>query len=215
MEVWIYYGEVGLKLFIGFALVLLMFHFSSSRKQFSQMTAIDLISNFILGGILSGFIYNTDISMYGFFIVLIIFFAIVAALNWFTNRTRLGRRILVGVPTIIIKDGHLDIDKLKQAKISMTDFMSLLRQKDIHSLTEVKLAQIEIGGELTVAKKNEADYALLLIDNGVINDDALEQLQKNEKWLRKELKEKGIKDISEVFCAQWYNKQFYIIKVKD
>ena len=40
----------------------------------------------------------------------------------------------------------------------MLDFMSLLRTKKVHSLEDVKLAQIEVGGELTVVLWGEKTF---------------------------------------------------------
>ena len=209
-----YYAWIALKLIISFVFVLFFFQFSGAKRQFSQMTTLDLISNFILGGILSGFIYTDVVSLPGFLAILIIYFVIIYALNWLRNNTNWGHKLVVGVPTILISNGQLDIEKLKKMQISMTDFMSLLRSKDIHSLTEVKLAQIEVGGELTIVKKDEEYYALLLVDNGLIKPEALKEIHKDEKWLKRELKKHGISDINDVFCAEWLNDQFYIIKVK-
>lgn len=120
---------------------------------------------------------------------------------------------MVGVPTIIISDGKLDVDKLKRMKISMTDFMSLLRHKKIHTIQSVKLAQIEIDGQLTIVKKGGEDYATLLVDNGVINEEGLKEIKKSKLWLKKQLSQKGYKDISKIFCAQWLHGQFYVIQM--
>lgn len=209
-----YYAWISVKLIISFIFVLFFFQFSGAKRQFSQMTTLDLISNFILGGILSGFIYTDVVSLAGFVTILIIYFVIIYALNWLRNNTNWGRKLVVGVPTVLVSNGILNIKKLKKMQISMTDFMSLLRSKDIHSLSEVKLAQIEVGGELTIVKKGEEYYALLLVDNGLIKEEALNEIHKDEKWLKRELKKQGVTDINDVFCAEWLNDKFYIIKVK-
>lgn len=208
-----YYFEVGGKLFLCFIFVLIFFQFSGAKRQFSQMTSIDLISNFILGGLLGGFLYNSNISFVGFLFVLSTYFLIIYFIHLLTTRTNWGRRLIVGVPTIIIENGKINIERLQKLKISMTDIMSLLRSKDIHSLTEIKLAQMEVGGSLTIVKKGEEDYAILLIDNGVINSEGLEQLKKDEKWLTRELKKHNVTDIKEVFCAQWLSGKFYIVRL--
>lgn len=96
----------------------------------------------------------------------------------------------------------------------MTDFLSLLRTKDIHSLQDVSLAQIEIGGNLTVLRKGEEAFSVLLIENGVINHENLRQIQKTESWLRRKLKEMKVNKAEEVFYAQWQKGKLYVIKIK-
>lgn len=210
---WDYYAWVAVKLGYAFLLILFFFQFSGSKRQLAQMTSIDLISNFILGGIVGGFIYDEDISLSGFFLVIAAYFIIMYMINYLRNNTAWGRKIMVGVPTIIISDGKLDVDKLKRMKISMTDFMSLLRHKKIHTIQSIKLAQIEIDGQLTIVKKGGEDYATLLIDNGVINEEGLKEIKKSKLWLKKQLSQKGYKDISKIFCAQWLHGQFYVIQM--
>lgn len=207
------YIWISIKLVIGFVCVLIFFQVSGAKRQLAEMTTFDLISNFILGAILGGYVYDNQVTLRGFLIITTIYFFMIYITNIISSRTNWGRKLIVGVPTIIISDGKLDTEKLKKMKISMTDFMSLLRNKKVHSLADVKLAQMEVGGELTVVKKGEELYALLLVDNGLIIHENLKQIHKDETWLKKQLKKEGIKDISDVFCAQWLNGDFYIIKV--
>lgn len=207
-----YYPLVVLKLLLSFTVILLFFQFGGAKRQFTQMTSVDLISNFILGAIIGGFIYNNSISFVGFLFIMVTYFAINLLIHFLKNNTNWGRKLIVGAPTVLVNDGKLNIKKMKKMNMSMTDFMSLLRKHEVHSLSEIKLVQIEIGGGLTVAKKGEANYAILLVDDGKINTDGLEQIKKDEKWLKKELKKQGINKIEDVFAVQWLDGEFYVLK---
>ncbi|MDR1026762.1 MAG: DUF421 domain-containing protein [Lactobacillus sp.] len=207
-----YYLWVGFKLLIGLVYVLVFLHYVGARRQFSQMTSLDLVSNFILCGLVGGFIYNHDISLDGFTMVMAIYFVIMFAVNYLTNKTWVGRKILYGIPEVIIQDGKLDVDKLKKSRLCMTDLMFLLRNKEIHSIKDVKVAQIEANGDITVVKKHGCEYALLLVDDGVVNTEALKQIKKDLKWLDKELAKKGINEYKDVFLAQWYNNELYVLR---
>lgn len=207
-----YYAYIALKLFFGLVLVLFFFKYSGAKRQLTQITAIDLITNFMLGAIWGGFVYNNDITIRGFTAIILTYFILIFVINQIINNTIWGRNFLVGSPLVIIADGKLDIKKLKKSKLGMSDLMSLLRKKEIRSLTDVKRAQIEVNGELTVVKKGDENYAILLIDNGNINEQALKQIKKSKKWLDEGLKKHKIKNLEDVFCAQWLNGDFYIIK---
>ena len=126
--------------------------------------------------------------------------------------TQWGRRRIIGTPTIIIDKGKINRRNLQKMNMNMTDFLSLLRTKDIHSLQDVSLAQIEIGGNLTVLRKGEEAFSVLLIENGVINHENLRQIQKTESWLRRKLKEMKVNKAEEVFYAQWQKGKLYVIK---
>lgn len=124
----------------------------------------------------------------------------------------MGRRLIIGTPTILIDKGKINRRNLQKMNMNMTDFLSLLRTKDIHSLQDVSLAQIEIGGNLTVLRKGEEAFSVLLIENGVINHENLRQIQKTESWLRRKLKEMKVNKVEEVFYAQWQKGKLYVIK---
>lgn len=215
MQFFDYYMWVGIKLVIGLFAVLLFFQFSGAKRQFSQMTAMDVVSNFILCGLIGGYIYNRDITFGGFAIIMLMYFLVMYIINTFIIKTKWGRKLILGNPVVIINDGKINISKVRGQKMSMADLMFLLRSKGIHDLKDVKLAQVEVNGELTIVKKDEEDYALLLVDDGVINDEALKMINKDEEWLQKQLKKKNIEDMDDVFCAQWNDGKLDIAQTED
>ena len=46
-------------------------------------------------------------------------------------------------------------------------------------------------------------------ENGTVQ----EEIKKSKLWLKKQLSQKGYKDISKIFCAQWLHGQFYVIQM--
>lgn len=58
----IFYGLVVIKFLIGFFVVIAYFNLSG-KSQISQLSPIDLIGNFILGGIIGGVIYSDTIAI--------------------------------------------------------------------------------------------------------------------------------------------------------
>ncbi len=208
------YWLISFRLFFAFVLVLVFFQFSGSKRQFSQMTTFDLISNFILSAILGGYLFNPEATWLGFIYVMTVYFILTWVINYLAGHTSWGRGIIIGTPTVIINEGKLNPKNLRKMNMNMTDFMSLLRTKEIHSLDDVKLAQIEVGGELTVVRKGEKNYAVILIENGKINRENLKRIRKTQKWLKEELKKQHVAKIENVFYAQWLNGEFYLLKFK-
>lgn len=202
---------ISLRLIFAFFLVLVFFQISGNKRQFSQMTTFDLISNFILSAILSGYIISQKTSWFGFSFVIFIYFIINYLIN-VIGHTNWGRKLIIGTPTIIIEGGRINKRNLKKMNMNMTDFMSLLRTQEVNSLKDVKLAQIEIGGNLTVVRKGEDAFAVLLIEDGKVNTQNLKHIKKSQKWLTEQLKKKKINSPSDVFYAQWQNGEFYAIQ---
>ena len=190
-------------------------HLFASNDNLKQMTPLSVIINFILSAILSQFILNKGINILDFIVVIVIYGAIISLLNWLSFYTNFGRDIFIGKSQVIIQSGQLNTEKMQKLKISARDLAVAMRQHKIHSLNEIEMAQIEPNGDLTIVKKGDKNYSVVLIDNGIIDENALKRINKSDKWLRHELRAKNIKDINDVFIAQWYNKKLYVVKKNE
>ncbi|HZG72125.1 MAG TPA: DUF421 domain-containing protein [Chondromyces sp.] len=119
-------------------------------------------------------------------------------------------------PTIVIKDGIFMVENLRNIHYSLDNVLQMLREKDIFDVSVVQLGLIEPNGRLSVFKKS--DYSTVtrrnlklegkhdkltypIIIEGKIDSSTLEHLNKNESWLMKELKNRGIEQVEDVFYA--------------
>ncbi|MGP1190645.1 hypothetical protein ACJ8KY_23915, partial [Serratia sp. CY54781] len=75
-----YYGYILLKFVIGFVIVITHLNLSG-KTQLSQMTPVDFIGNFVLGGIIGGVIYSDSIPLYQYVVVLLIGVGLISLLN--------------------------------------------------------------------------------------------------------------------------------------
>ena len=75
-----YYGYILVKFIIGFVIVIMHLNLSG-KTQLSQMTPVDFIGNFVLGGIIGGVIYSDSISMHQYVLVLFIRVFLISLLN--------------------------------------------------------------------------------------------------------------------------------------
>ena len=89
-----------------------------------------------------------------------------------------------------------------------------LRAMDVHSLRDIKFAQVEANGDLTIVKKGDENYSVVLTDNGVVDTAALEKIGKTELWLMAQLHAQKIRDPENVFIAQYHHGKMQVIKKK-
>lgn len=206
------YSVVGVKLITAFVVVLVFLKLFGMKGQLKQMTSLDLIINFILSAILSGFILNDNLGLAGFFVVMGIYVGLVYIVLLVTRKTNWGRRLLIGTPKVIIENGKLNTDLINKTGISIHDIAAAMRLQDIRSLSEVKMAQIEPGGDLTIVRAGDTRYPIIIIDNGVLDKDALESINKDEKWLKRHMRAKKIKEMEDVMAAYWYKSHLEFVR---
>ncbi len=211
-DFFINYGMVAIKLVMAIGVAAIFLKFFNMNNQLKQMTPLDIILNFLLSAILSNFILDSDVTVTDFTVIVAIYGGLLYILNKFTFGTDIGRRIFVGTPRVIIDDGHFDAKMMKRWKVNARDVAAAMRQQDIHSLRDVKTAQIEPNGNLTVIKRGTYKYPVILIDNGVVVAEGLEKINRDEKWLMRQLRAHRVADADDVFIAQWDKNKMEIIK---
>ena len=191
------------KLLIGVILIVLHLRLTG-KQQTVQMTPIDFIGNFILGGIIGGVIYNQAFSFAKYISVLLVTFAIVSGLNYLTSKFMPTRSLVMGKAYTIIEGGRFTQDALDSAdhKLDPVEFLAELRGMGIFSLSDISLVQREANGSLTVRRKGEGGVNYVLVSNGQVVTDNLELAHRDEKWLRAELSSAGTGEVEDLFVVE-------------
>ena len=191
------------KLLIGIILIVLHLRLTG-KQQTVQMTPIDFIGNFILGGTIGGVIYNHTISFAEYISVLIVTLAIVSGLNYLTSKFIATRSLVMGKAYTIIEGGRFTQDALDSTdhKLDPVEFLAELRGMGIFSLSDISLVQREANGSLTVRRKGEGGINYVLVSSGQVVTDNLELAGHSEEWLRGELEQAGITDLDGLFLVE-------------
>lgn len=132
------------------------------------------------------------------------------------------RSILNGQPSIIIKDGLVNIEELRQLRYNLDDLLAELRQQGFFNLMEIHYAILETDGSLSVLPysayepPNRKDLKLEAEDeplpmpvilDGVVNIENLKSLGKDKYWLEKKLNLNNIKNPTDVLVAIIYSNE--------
>lgn len=196
------YLDIALKLAIGLVAFIIVLR-TTGRGQLNNMTPLDLIGNFVLGGIIGGVIYNQDISVLQFVMVLVIWEILILISNFLRKHSHHLRKIIVGKTVPVIVDGQFQLANFKKLGTDISDFATLLRMQGV-SLHEVSYAQMESNNQVSVIRKNDDKSLAFLIKKGEIDKDALDLLQYDENWLKEQLKKQGFTgDIESIYFAEW------------
>ena len=213
-EIFSSYWMVAVKLALALATAVVFLKMFNMNSQLKQLTPISVVLNFLLSAILSSFILDDAFSITDFLVIMVIYGVLLAIVNWLSFNTAFGRRMFVGRPRVIVQNGEFRADVMRKMRLNVRDVAAALRAQDIHSLREIKFAQVEANGDLTVVKQGDENYSVILIDNGVIDTAALEKIGKTELWLMAQLHAKKIRDPENVFIAQYHHGKLEIIKKK-
>ena len=191
------------KLLIGVTLIVLHLRLTGKQRTV-QLTPIDFIGNFILGGIIGGVIYNHAISFAEYISFLLVTFGIISGLNYLMSKFMSTRSLVMGKAYTIIEGGRFTQDALDNTdnKLDPVEFLAELRGMGIFSLSDISLVQREANGSLTVRRKGEGGVNYVLVSSGQVVTDNLELAVHSEEWLRGELEQAGITDLGDLFLVE-------------
>lgn len=214
---------------ISFFLLLLLVKLVG-KQQVSQLTYFDYIVGITIGSIASTLSVqvneNTWASIAGMFV-----WASLAVLLAFVGlKSPLLRKVLEGVPEIIVQNGKIDNNILQRNQISTEELMSMLRTKDVFNVDDVEFAVLEQNGKISVLLKSQKQpltpqdmniptkYIGLpanLIMDGRVNMEALRSVNLSKACLEHHLRKKKITDFGDIFLAQLDTQGNLFIDMKD
>ncbi len=136
-------------------------------------------------------------------------------------------RLLSGSSRIVIRDGRLDQQEMKKLRLTVSDLIELLRDRDVFDISTVAFAVMETNGSLNVLLKSgeqpatKADIAkksknaalfLPVVSDGKLMTDAIKELGIKPDDVRKILKENKMTEKQVFLLSVDKNLDYTIIK---
>jgi uncharacterized membrane protein YcaP (DUF421 family) len=195
---------------------LLIFARILGKQQISQLTFFDYILGITIGSTASTLTTDLTSRAWPHWVGLITWTTLSILLQFITLKSKSASDYLDGVPTVVIQNGEILEDAMKKARYRLGDLLEQLRDKDVFDLTQVAFAILEKDGQLSVLKKaqfqtvtpkdlnlkpDQVSLGSEIIYDGVVLNQSLKSINKNTKWLHKQLKKYNVKHPSEVFVA--------------
>lgn len=190
------------------------------KTQLSQITPFYFISALVLGELLGNAVYDENIHLPIILYTLVLWAVLIYLVEIITQKLSWSRTLFEGEPSIIIRNGKIDYEQLKKDRLDITEMMSMLRCKDIFSVSEVQYGILEPNGSLSIMKKTnyetitredfnmeveQKELPIVLIFDREINKEHLKICGLTEEWLLSELHNRGIKGVEEVIYAEYTN----------
>ncbi len=123
------------------------------KRQIGEMQPSELVITLLISEVAARPIVEPTIPLITSISVLIILVAFEILISVINIKSVWVRTAIQGHPVTVIKDGQVDPVALKKLRISATDLLSALRQKDVFDIGQVYFAVYETNGKLSVLLK--------------------------------------------------------------
>ena len=126
------------------------------KRTVGNFTAFDLLVALMLGEVVDEVIYG-DVAMVQGFVAIAVIAAAQYSNSWLSYWDHGFLRILEGTPTPIVEKGALRRDGLRRERMNEKDALAELRLQGLEDLREVRLAQLEVDGQVSVIREDWAE----------------------------------------------------------
>ena len=185
-------------------------------KTISQCSYYDYIVGITIGDVAASFALEQNTQwIYPAAVMFLYAFSNVFE-SWLTSKSIKARKILTGVPYILIYHGKIIEDNLKKVHFDINDLSTQCRIQGYFNLSDIDYAVMETTGQLSILPKKQAEpvkiedtdieyaentlHAHVIID-GNIMEKSLHTLGFDVNWLNRRLKEIHAEKLENILLA--------------
>ncbi len=123
----------------------------AGKRALSEMTVAEAVMRIAIGTILIQPLAMKKEweALYGGTLLVIGIVLSMKVMQWFPK----AREFIVGIPSVLIKDGKIMFEELKKARLTTDELEIALRQSKIGSIADVELCLLESSGKYSVTLK--------------------------------------------------------------
>ncbi|MEW9094402.1 MAG: DUF421 domain-containing protein [Clostridiaceae bacterium] len=186
------------------------------KKQIGQLEPFELAITIMISELAALPMQDTRIPLVHGVISIITLILLQTILAILQLKSEFLRKMINGTPSILIKNGDIDINELRYQRFNINDLMEELRLQGYYNISDIEYAILETSGQLSIIPKthltppskedlniktSQDSLPITLILDGKINHKNLQSLGKDIGWLEQNLNKNGIKDFKEAFIV--------------
>ena len=197
------------------------------KRQIGELQPSELVTTFLLSEVASMPLQNKDISLFTCLVLIFMIVGLEVIFSVLTVKSDLFRKVMQGSSALVIKDGKLLQNKMKNIRYSIDDLLEGLRLKDVFDISKVKYAYVETNGSLSVELKDDAQpvtpqnlklsvpdtpLTCLVISDGKIQEKDFELCNMTREKIAKALKKANLTEKDVFIMTADRSGKFNIIK---
>lgn len=216
MEILMQMGQTILTTLLSIVVIFLLAKLMGT-KQVSQMTMFDYVVGITIGSVAAELATEleepvkplTALILYGLVAVLI---------SILTSKSIRARSMVTGKPLVLLENGVIYRKNLQKARLDLNEFLTYCRIGGWFDLNQLQAAVLEHNGIVSFLPKEtdrpatptdlnlnpkQSQVQIPFVMDGVLLEENIRQVGKEESWVHRSLLREGYKDEKEVLLALW------------
>lgn len=125
----------------------------AGKRSVGQFTPFDLVVVVLLGNAVQNSLIGQDTSLLGGLLLAATLIGLNWLVGWITARSPRVDRLVEGSPVLLVRDGVVFEQALRQQHLSRGDLDESLRQQGCDDIDDVALAVLETNGHVSVIRR--------------------------------------------------------------
>lgn len=139
---------------VAYALLILFLRIGGKRSL-AKLNAFDFVVTVAIGSILANVLTGTSLALGQAALAMGMLIVLQVAVSWLSVRSDAFQGLIRACPRILLKDGVIDEQALKEERVTRGDLMQVLRDGGFGRLDEVAAVVLEADGTLNTIGKRD------------------------------------------------------------
>jgi uncharacterized membrane protein YcaP (DUF421 family) len=119
------------------------------KRELAEMTAFELLLLMVVGDLIQQGVTQEDTSITGAILAVGTIGAWILVFSWTGWRFPAARRVIEGVPVVVVRDGRPIEPALRLERVTLDELLDAARNQGIADLSDVDLAILESSGKFS------------------------------------------------------------------
>lgn len=182
-----------------FYIILIVFLRIMGKRQLGELQTSEFVVTLLLANLAAIPMQASSIPLISGLIPIATLLVLEMIISYITLKSRKLRMIISGRPIVVIENGKIKQNVLKELRISTDDLCQGLRLAGAGDISDINCACIEPNGQLSVFKGDDKGLFYTVISDGKADFSAMEAVGISMDRLKSMIEKNGFSDISEVF----------------
>lgn len=119
-------------------------------RELGRLNAYDFVLIVVIANAVQNALVGGDTTLVGGLVSALTLLLMNQLVTWLLNRFPWLEKHVVGEPVVLVSGGHAQWDRMKREGITRDELMAALREHGVTELKDVRLAVLEVDGDISV-----------------------------------------------------------------
>jgi uncharacterized membrane protein YcaP (DUF421 family) len=127
------------------------------KREFGQLSPLELVSLLLVPELVSSAIQSEDFSLVDALIAVSTLLSLVMLTSILMHKIKLAEKVISAEPTVLVYHSKLAEDNMNRERVSPDEIFSEMHKSGLERLEQVAWAILETNGTITIIPEHEAD----------------------------------------------------------